>query len=179
MPASPIRSLLAASAIVLAGPVTAATILPPIVHGDRAIVLNPVATGLSAPDYATFAPGDPTRLFVVEQGGLLRVLQNGVLQAAPALDISGRVSPPFVPTNANDERGFLGLAFHPDFNNAAAAEINWLVDHVRWDIEEDLARLLGDERAHGLVQLSRPWVLALQGFVRSALGATPNRNTAP
>ena len=121
MPASPIRSLLAASAIVLAGPVTAATILPPIVHGDLAIVLNPVATGLSAPDYATFAPGDPSRLFVVEQGGLLRVLQNGVLQAAPALDISGRVSPPFVPTNANDERGFLGLAFHPDFNRAGSA----------------------------------------------------------
>jgi len=29
-----------------------------------------------------------------------------------------------------------------------AAEINWLVDHVRWDMEEDLSRLLGDAPAH-------------------------------
>jgi ubiquinone biosynthesis protein UbiJ len=29
-----------------------------------------------------------------------------------------------------------------------AAEINWLVDNVRWDVEEDLARLIGDAPAH-------------------------------
>lgn len=33
-----------------------------------------------------------------------------------------------------------------------AAEINWLVDHVRWDVEEDLARVLGDAPAHALGQ---------------------------
>jgi ubiquinone biosynthesis accessory factor UbiJ len=31
-----------------------------------------------------------------------------------------------------------------------AAEINWLVDNVRWDAEEDLARVLGDAPAHAL-----------------------------
>ncbi len=119
---SPVRHWLLAAAGAAAGVAAhATTILPAITHGDLAIVLNPVATGLSAPDYATFAPGDPSRLFVVEQGGLLRVLQNGVLQAAPAMDISARVAPPLVPTNANDERGFLGLAFHPDFATPGAA----------------------------------------------------------
>jgi ubiquinone biosynthesis protein UbiJ len=32
-----------------------------------------------------------------------------------------------------------------------AAEINWLVDNVRWDIEEDLSRIIGDVPAHKLV----------------------------
>ena len=30
------------------------------------------------------------------------------------------MSPPFNPANANDERGFLGLAFHPGFNTAGS-----------------------------------------------------------
>jgi glucose/arabinose dehydrogenase len=92
-------------------------VLPPIPKGTIAVHLQPVATGLSAPDYAISAPGDTNRLFVVEQGGLLRVIQNGTLLPGAALDISGRVAPPLVPTNANDERGFLGLAFHPGFND--------------------------------------------------------------
>lgn len=32
-----------------------------------------------------------------------------------------------------------------------AADLNWVVDHVRWDMEEDLARLIGDAPAHTLV----------------------------
>src|SRR6188474_7014 len=99
--------------MLLCGAAQANHILPAITHGDIAIHLAPVATGLSAPAYGTFAPGDTSRLYVVEQNGLLRVIQNGSLRAAPAMDISGRVVPPLNPTNANDERGFLGLAFHP------------------------------------------------------------------
>lgn len=72
---------------------------------------------MSAPDYAISAPGDTDRLFVVEQNGLLRVIQNGSLLPAPALDLKSRVSPPLNAANANDERGFLGLAFNPGFNN--------------------------------------------------------------
>lgn len=36
-----------------------------------------------------------------------------------------------------------------------AADINWLADHVRWDIEEDLARSIGDAPAHALGQAAR------------------------
>jgi glucose/arabinose dehydrogenase len=100
--------------------VTMGRYLPPITNGDIAIFLQPVATNLSAPDYAISPPGDSTRLFVVEQNGLLRVIQNGVLLPDPALDIRARVSPPLVTTNANDERGFLGLAFHPGYTNPAS-----------------------------------------------------------
>jgi len=97
--------------------VTMARYLPPITNGDIAIFLIPVATNLAAPDYAISPPGDSTRLFVIEQNGLLRVIENGILSPQPALDIQSRVQPPLVVTNANDERGFLGLAFHPGYTN--------------------------------------------------------------
>ena len=48
-----------------------------------------------------------------------------------------------------------------------AAEINWLIDHVRWDAEEDLARLIGDAPAHTLAQTARKALDALRGFVAS------------
>ena len=96
-------------------------VLPSIPRGDIAVLLKPVATGLAAPDYATFAPGDSSRLYVVEQNGLLRVIENGSLLAAPAMDIRSLVAPPLVVTNANDERGFLGLAFHPGFATPGSA----------------------------------------------------------
>jgi ubiquinone biosynthesis accessory factor UbiJ len=52
-----------------------------------------------------------------------------------------------------------------------AAEVNWLVDHVRWDIEEDLARVIGDVPAHALGQAARRLGDALRQFVGT-------RNTA-
>ena len=91
--------------------------LPEITNGDIAILLQPVATGMAAPDYAISPPGDTNRLFVVEQNGLLRIIENGVLLPGAALDIQSRVAPPLNPASLNDERGFLGLAFHPGFNN--------------------------------------------------------------
>ena len=45
-----------------------------------------------------------------------------------------------------------------------AAEINWLVDHVRWDVEEDLARVIGDAPAHTLGQFARRAAQALRQF---------------
>ena len=95
-------------------------VLPPVPRGDIAVHLRPVATGLAAPAYAISAPGDASRLYVVEQNGLLRVIENGALLANPALDIRSLVAPPLVSSNANDERGFLGLAFHPGFANPAS-----------------------------------------------------------
>jgi ubiquinone biosynthesis protein UbiJ len=47
-----------------------------------------------------------------------------------------------------------------------AAELNWLVDHVRWDAEEDLSRLVGDAWAHKLVGLAKRVFKALSEFSR-------------
>ena len=54
-----------------------------------------------------------------------------------------------------------------------AAEINWLIDHVRWDIEEDLARLLGDVPAHGLSSAARRLALGLRERLRRTPQAEP------
>jgi glucose/arabinose dehydrogenase len=93
--------------------------LPPIPTANIGITLLAVATNLSAPDYGISPPGDKTRLFVLEQNGLIRVIQNGVLQAPPALDIQTRVQPPLNANSPNDERGLLGIAFHPGYTNPA------------------------------------------------------------
>ncbi len=51
-----------------------------------------------------------------------------------------------------------------------AAEVAWLVDNVRWDVEEDLSRLLGDAAAHTLVGAVRQWAGGLKGFLAQAAG---------
>jgi ubiquinone biosynthesis protein UbiJ len=56
-----------------------------------------------------------------------------------------------------------------------AAEVNWLVDHVRWDLEEDLSRLVGDAPAHLIADAGRGMVNALRQFV----GARASPPAAP
>ncbi|MHC5113428.1 MAG: PQQ-dependent sugar dehydrogenase [Planctomycetota bacterium] len=62
----------------------------------------------SSPTYLTYAPGDESRLFVVERAGRIRVVKDGITLATPFLDIVSLVDPFF-------EGGLLGLAFHPDY----------------------------------------------------------------
>ena len=59
------------------------------------------------------------RLFVVEQTGLIKILQtNGTVNPTPFLDVSGLIS-------TGSERGLLGLAFHPDYSNNGYFYINY------------------------------------------------------
>lgn len=76
---------------------------------------------MSAPLYGISAPGDTSRMFVLEQNGLIRILQNDTLLPGQALDLRTTVAPPLNPANANDERGLLGIAFHPGFANPISA----------------------------------------------------------
>jgi ubiquinone biosynthesis accessory factor UbiJ len=59
-----------------------------------------------------------------------------------------------------------------------AAEVNWLVDHIRWDIEEDVSRIVGDVPAHMLGRAVRAIGTALRQFaggsrVSQAPGGAP------
>ena len=85
--------------------------LTAVPKGTAALVkLERVAGGLDSPLALEAAPGDRTgRLFVVERGGRIRILRGGRVEPEPFLDLSKRVS------RNHDERGLLGLAFHPDF----------------------------------------------------------------
>ena len=70
--------------------------------------LQEIATGLDFPLYLTSPPGDG-RLFVVEKGGVIRVIKDGAVLDAPFLDITSIVR------STEGEAGLLGLAFFPDY----------------------------------------------------------------
>jgi glucose/arabinose dehydrogenase len=67
-----------------------------------------VASGFAQPVYVTSAKGEPGRLYVVEQGGRILLLERGKRREAPLLDIRSLV-------RAGGEQGLLGLAFHPSY----------------------------------------------------------------
>jgi glucose/arabinose dehydrogenase len=76
----------------------------------NAIAATRVAAGLAELVFATAPPGDVGRLFIVEKGGRIEILDlaTGATLPAPFLDIAGEVNPA-------GEQGLLGLAFHPDY----------------------------------------------------------------
>lgn len=77
---------------------------------------DPVARGLRNPLAAVHAGDGSGRLFVVEQIGVIHVLllSNRTILPRPFLDISGRVR---ITSRQGDERGLLGLSFHPEYKN--------------------------------------------------------------
>jgi glucose/arabinose dehydrogenase len=81
------------------------------------IELVVVATGLNSPVHLAAPPGDQ-RLFVVEQGGRIRIIQDGQLLGGSFLDISADVS-------SGGERGLLSLAFHPDYTTNGYFYVNY------------------------------------------------------
>ena len=60
-----------------------------------------------------------------------------------------------------------------------AADINWLVDHVRWDPEEDLARWVGDVPAHRIASAARRTAQALRDFVSQRARASSAPDGTP
>lgn len=81
----------------------------------------------------------PDLLLVVTQESPLAIAQELMQGAKPTVRIEGDVQ--------------------------LAAEVSWLADHVRWDIEEDLARLFGDAPAHALVLTASNLAQALKQLV--------------
>jgi hypothetical protein len=80
---------------------------PPLPESDN-LRLQQTSTGLSSPVFMTAPADDLTRLFIVEQGGRIRIFNvtTKSLLAAPFLNISGLIS-------AGGEEGLLGMAFDP------------------------------------------------------------------
>ena len=70
--------------------------------------LRPFVSGLDSPVYVGAPRSERDRLYVVEQGGTIRVLVNGKLRARPFLDIRSQV-------RSGGEQGLLSVAFHPRY----------------------------------------------------------------
>lgn len=81
----------------------------PQLYNDNYELKLIVEDGLERPLYLLALEGDPERLFVLEQGGRVRIIENGTLLEEPFLDIDN------ISTNRANEQGLLGMVFHPDY----------------------------------------------------------------
>ena len=80
--------------------------------------LVPIARGLESPVLAIQAPGEPSRVYVVEQPGRIRVVERGKVRARPFLDIRSLVA-------YGGEQGLLGLAFSPSYARDRTFYVNY------------------------------------------------------
>jgi glucose/arabinose dehydrogenase len=77
-----------------------------------------VARSLSKPVFITHSGDGSGRLYIVEQGGRIKILLNGIVRSTPFLNISGKVS-------TGSEQGLLGLAFHPSYADNGKFYVNY------------------------------------------------------
>lgn len=83
----------------------------------QTVALQSFATGFSSPVEITH-PNNDARLFVVQKGGLIRILNpNGTINATPFLTVTG--------LSTGSEQGLLGLAFHPNYATNGLFFINY------------------------------------------------------
>ena len=72
-----------------------------------------IVQNLDKPIYITSYPDLNKRLLVVQQDGIIKIIENNTILKTPFIDISDRTHQPLFP---GDEMGMLGVAFHPKFN---------------------------------------------------------------
>lgn len=87
--------------------------------GPVSISLAPFVIGLTRPVDLQIADDGSGRMFVVEQGGTIRIISGGSVLSTPFLDIRNKV------TTDQSELGFLGVAFHPNFAQNPRFYVNY------------------------------------------------------
>jgi glucose/arabinose dehydrogenase len=100
---------------------TQATAVLTIVDDDPgSFVKETFVSGLVQPTAFAWSP-DNRLMFVAEKSGLIRVVEDGVLQATPFADLRDRV-------NDVRDRGMLGIAVHPDFPTTPYIYVSYTYD---------------------------------------------------
>lgn len=79
-----------------------------------------VAGGFTKALYVTSEPADASRLYVVQQGGKIMLIKNGVPQVTPFIDLTSIVF------SSGNEQGLLGLAFHPNYASNGKFYVNYV-----------------------------------------------------
>lgn len=82
-----------------------------------------IADGYKKPVFITSYPNNAKLLYIVEQAGLIKLINDGKKLSRPFFDINKRVVNPNRP---GDERGLLGFAFHPNHTNNGKFYINYM-----------------------------------------------------
>ena len=99
------------------------------------IRLEPLVTAINTP-LAMVQPAGDSRMFIIEQNGRIKILEGGKLRATPFLDIRSRIP---ALHHDFDERGLLGLAFHPNFKSNGKFYVAY---SAHLDYQSDLGQML-------------------------------------
>ncbi len=94
-------------------------------------------TKVTGPTCVTGAPGDATRLYVLEKTGRIRLVKNGTLVATPFADLRAIVD------GSGADNGLLGLAFHPQYTANGRLFVHF-TDKMNNSVIAELARSAGD-----------------------------------
>jgi glucose/arabinose dehydrogenase len=86
--------------------------------GPLRVKLTRVVSGLDSPVHLASTPSEPERLYIVEQGGRIRIAERGRLLGKAFLDIAADV-------RAGGEQGLLSVAFAPDFEQSRRFYVNY------------------------------------------------------
>lgn len=106
-----------------------------IAQAEVKVKLEPFVTGINTPLMMVQPAGDD-RMFVIEQNGRIKIVKDGKVRAEPFLDIRSNI----VKLHHDfDERGLLGLAFHPDFQNNGKFYVAYSA-HLNY--QQDLGKML-------------------------------------
>jgi glucose/arabinose dehydrogenase len=138
MPKIPALSSIVATSLALSTFAVAQQIIlnpieAPIPKGPVQIELESIANGLTAPVLLVPAPDKSDRLFIVDQAGQIRIVQGGKLLPEPFLDVTDRL---VKLTKDFDERGLLGLAFDPGFNDPKSPGFRRIFTFVSETLDE-------------------------------------------
>jgi len=99
------------------------------------IKLEPLVTGINTP-LAMVQPPNDSRMFIIEQNGRVKIFDKGKLRPTPFLDIRSKI--PDLHQDF-DERGLLGIAFHPKFKENGKFYVAY---SAHLDYQEDLGQML-------------------------------------
>jgi glucose/arabinose dehydrogenase len=150
------RAARLASALAIALFAGATATLAPAPAGAQTQAVR-VASGLTLPVYVTAPPGD-SRLFILERGGRIKILQNGQVLATPFLDATG-------PVEMGDqfcECGLLGMAFHPNFASNGVFYLYYTGDasaNAGLQLESRVSRFFVDPPSGNLASLGSETIL--------------------
>ncbi|HZO47266.1 MAG TPA: PQQ-dependent sugar dehydrogenase [Xanthobacteraceae bacterium] len=144
------------------------------------IAATRVATGLSQSLFVVAPPGDLDRLFIVEKGGQIKILNlaSGQIQSTPFLNVSGEIS-------TAGESGLLGLAFDADFATNKLFYVNLInasgdTEIRRYQVSSSNPNLADAASATPVISIDQPaglsnhkggWIgFGPDGYLYAALG---------
>jgi ubiquinone biosynthesis protein UbiJ len=143
---------------------------------NHVIASEPVATQRLRPhagrhvqlqvlDWPPALPAWPSTVFAITPAGLLEWVDSSALSLAPAPDLllSVRAANPaqILWSALQGQRPQVDVSGDANL----AADISWLMDNLRWDVQDDLSRLMGQIPAHELGRLAQSAASALREMV--------------